>query len=391
LCVGMIISLRLWFSTKMEKKEASRIRLIFLTIIFWTVGELIYVYQQAFLGIAVPYPSVADIFYLSSTVFLCFHLYNVLRLKRHTLKANKLLYLGFLSSAFPTYFFLDGVYNYEEYYSDANLEFLVSSAYYLSDAVLIFPCIPIILSMRRKDPFVFHWLLVTMAVMVIVSADIGYIFIASVSDELIQDTGWLWAFVYSIAYILLTASVIWFDRIKTILDYKKYSETLKVRLENESAGNTSDDRPVETFEDDSQLLATLSQLLRNAEDSIDMLFVRYFIKQEIFVRIINILYEITRKNKLLNIRILLPSSESRNKILSNNNQRIVIKYFDRRLSSNTATIILDGDSIHEFGSRSENTSNPTYFVQNITNESRKQLHWTLFETIWLIEKPAEYG
>lgn len=41
---------------------------------------------KLFLAIAVPYPSIADIFYLSATVFLSFHLYNTLYIKKSILK-----------------------------------------------------------------------------------------------------------------------------------------------------------------------------------------------------------------------------------------------------------------------------------------------------------------
>lgn len=72
LSIGAIISFKLLFYTKLEKMEIHRFRFIFLALICWLIGELIYVYHQSFLGIALPYPSVADIFYLSATVFLSF-------------------------------------------------------------------------------------------------------------------------------------------------------------------------------------------------------------------------------------------------------------------------------------------------------------------------------
>ena len=62
LSIGTLISLKLLFYTKLEKMEIHRFRLIFLSLICWLIGELIYVYQQAFLGIAVSYPSIANLF-----------------------------------------------------------------------------------------------------------------------------------------------------------------------------------------------------------------------------------------------------------------------------------------------------------------------------------------
>jgi hypothetical protein len=103
LAIGAIIVLKLLFYTKLEKVEIHRFKFIFLALIFWLIGELIYVYYQSFLGIAVPYPSVADIFYLSAAVFLSFHLYSILLFKKNIRKTKSFLYLGLLASAFPIY------------------------------------------------------------------------------------------------------------------------------------------------------------------------------------------------------------------------------------------------------------------------------------------------
>jgi hypothetical protein len=62
------------------------------------------------------------------------------------MKANSFVYLGLLACIFPIYFLVDAIYNYEQYYPDSPLEFVTNAAYYIMDAVMIFPCIPIILS-----------------------------------------------------------------------------------------------------------------------------------------------------------------------------------------------------------------------------------------------------
>ena len=93
LSIGTVISLNLLSRTILEKIEIRRFRFIFLALICWLIGELIYVYYQSVLGIALPYPSIADIFYLSATVFLSFHLYSILRLKRNKIIKAKIVCL----------------------------------------------------------------------------------------------------------------------------------------------------------------------------------------------------------------------------------------------------------------------------------------------------------
>jgi hypothetical protein len=50
---------------------------------------------------------------------------------------------------------------------------------------------------------------------------------SGLNDELIQNTEWLWSFFYTFACILLIASIIWFSKLKQMLEYKKFSESLK--------------------------------------------------------------------------------------------------------------------------------------------------------------------
>jgi hypothetical protein len=374
LSIGTIVSLKLVFYTKLEKIEIHRFRFIFLYLTCTLIGELIYVYYQTFLGIAVPYPSIADMFYLLGTVFLSFHLYNILRIKKNILKTKSFLYLGFLASIFPIYLLIDNIYYYEQYYPyypNSIMEFVVNASYYISDAVVIFPCIPIILYSPKNDPFIYHWLLITLAVFIIVVADLGYTFNAAVNDELLKNIEWLWTFIFSIGYILLTVSILWFSKIKEILEYKKFSENLK----NEHKNNLDDDNSsanefVEKFDDSNQLLKTMRSLTEKAEKHIDILFAQYIIKKKEIIKFINILAEMTRKNKLLNIRILMPSpkldEEVILKLTSNINSNISIKYFDGHLSSDTITSILDSEYMYILGFDSENANDHNrYFIQHV--------------------------
>lgn len=90
----------------------------------------------------------------------------------------------------------------------------------------------------ERDPFIFHWLLITLSVFILVVADLGYTFNASIDEELLKNIEWLWSFIFSIGYSLLTVSILWFNKIKQILEYKKFSESIK--NENEQKNNNLD-------------------------------------------------------------------------------------------------------------------------------------------------------
>lgn len=389
---GTIISLKLLFHTKLEKIEIHRFRFIFAALICWLIGELIYVYYQSFLGIALPYPSIADIFYLSATVFLSFHLFSILRLKRNIIKAKPFVYLGFFASIIPIYLLTDTIYNYEQYYPNSLMEFVVNVAYYLSDAVVIFPCIPIILYSPKNDPFIFHWLLITLAVFILVAADLGYTFNASINDELLKNIEWLWSFIFSIGYILLSVSILWFSKIKQILEYKKFSESLKNEQESGFDLSNSANDFVEKFENSDQILRAMSSIAGKAEKQIDILVAQYVIQSDELINFIKILVEFTRRNRSLNIRILLPSPKfNEEHIPSNISSNVSIKYFDRPLSSNEITSIVDREHLYLLGFESENANDHNrYFIQQVNSESKRQVYTVLFERMWLLEKSVDF-
>ena len=392
LSIGTIISLKLLFYTKLEKEEIHKFRLIFLALFCWLIGELIYVYQQTVLGISVPYPSIADIFYLLAAVFFSFHLYSILRLKKDILKTKAFLYLGILASIFPIYLLIDSIYSFEQYYYNSIIEFITNASYYILDAILLFPCIGILLYTPKNDPFIFHWLLITLSIFTLVTADLGYTFIASINDELLKNIEWLLSFIYSMGYIFLTVSIYWFSKIKEILKYKKISEILKHEQKNNLGGNNTANEFVEKFENSNQILRGIMNITEKADKYLDILFAQYIIQEKEVIKIIDILTDITKKNKILKVRILLPTSKFNKKNTSSNiNSNLLIEYFDRHLSSNTITIILDNEFMYVLNSESENTNdNSRYYIESVNNESKRLVYTSLFERLWLLEKSVDF-
>ena len=402
LIVGTIIMLKLLLYTRLEKTEIHRFRFIFLTLIFWLVGALIYVYYQFFVGIPAPFPSIADLFYLTAAASLSFHLFSILRLKRNIMKAKSIVYLGFLGCIFPIYLLGDAIYNYEQYYPDSLTEFVTNVAYYITDAVLIFPCIPIILYTPKNDPFIFHWLLIALSVFVIVATDMAYNFIAS-DDELIQNTEWLWSFFYTFAYILLIASIMWFSKLKQMLEYKKFSESLKNEQEMALDRRNSANDFVEEFDNSYETLRAMKNITEKAEEQVDILIPQYIISKKEIINFINILVELKRKNKSLNIRILLPSPKFEEEEISSNTPypsiadffylpAMSIKYFDSPLNSNEIVSILDTEQLYILDLGSENTSYQNRFlIQHVNSESKIQVYSVLFERMWLLEKSLDFG
>ena len=79
-------------------------------------------------------------------------------------------------------------------------------------------------------------------------------------------------------------------------------------------------------------------------------------------------------------------------IASNIRPNVSIKYFGRHLTANTITSILDSEFMYMIGSESDYVDSPNkYFIQHINNESKILVSITLFERMWLLEKPVNFG
>jgi hypothetical protein len=242
-----------------------------------------------------------------------------------------------------------------------------------------------------------------LSVFVIVAADMAYNF-SALDDEFLQNTEWLWSFFYTFAYILLIASIIWFSKLKQMLEYKKFSESLKNEQEMGLDRNNSANDFAEEFRDLNETLRAMKNITEKAEEQVDILIPQYIISKKEIIKFINILVELKRKNKSLNIRILLPSPkfEKEEKIPSNtpypsiaeliNSPAMSIQYFDSPLNSNEIVSILDTEQLYILDLGSENTSYQNRFlIQHVNSESKIQVYSVLFERMWLLEKSLDFG
>jgi hypothetical protein len=137
----------------------------------------------------------------------------------------------------------------------------------------------------------------------------------------------------------------------------------------------------------------MANILEKAKEHADILFAQYVFQKREINKFINVLVQMTRKNKSLNIRILLPSPKlDEENIPANVNPNISIKYFDRHLNANTITSILDSEFIYIVGSESDNiTDRDRYFIQHVSNEWKILVSVALFERMWMLEKSVNLG
>ena len=74
---SVLMVMKLLFYTKLEGSEIHRFSSLLLGIFCFLIGETTYFYQQYFLQITIPYPSVAEVPYLLGNLFFSIFLFYV--------------------------------------------------------------------------------------------------------------------------------------------------------------------------------------------------------------------------------------------------------------------------------------------------------------------------
>ena len=88
--------------TKLERSEIHKFGSLLLGIFCFLIGETLYFYQQYFLQIEIPYPSVADVPYLLASLFFSYFLFLCLFSLKNRKRLNSLsIILGSTVATFP--------------------------------------------------------------------------------------------------------------------------------------------------------------------------------------------------------------------------------------------------------------------------------------------------
>jgi hypothetical protein len=187
-------------------------------------------------------------------------------------------------------------------------------------------------------------------------------------------------------------SELWFSQIKEILD-KKFFDILMSDQEDNLRSKNQENEFKEYILDSNQVLGSIMNVTEKTKEQLDILFTQYVIQKRDILKLINTLVKMTRKNNLLNIRILLPSLKlDEEDVPSNIYPNISIKYFDRHLSEDRITTILDSKFMYIMGSNPDNGDNlDRFFIQGINDETKILTAVALFERMWMLEKSVDFG
>lgn len=394
---SVIVMMKLLFYTKLERSEIHKFSSLLLGIVCYLIGETLYFYQQYFLQISIPYPSVADVPYLLASLFFSYFLFLCLfsLINRKGLNPLPIILVSSLA-IFPIYLILSSAYNFGINES-SQLEFIVNSLYYTFDAFMLVPALVILLNLKKKDPFIFHWIFITVALILLAISDVGYTYFSIISESLLQEFEWLWSIIYALGYLFLGIGIYWFDRIKNTLQDKKINlflekdemDRLKNSSKNELIGDTRSEYSEYIIGHES-FVDKLEDFLERSKQIKILFYDKYWLSDE---KVSVILDEIQQRANVtqIQVNILLPISQISFKsfVSYTNNRNILVSFFDRTFSSDSLVFIFEEKYVAILDKKpaSEFVDNNTVFYGLITNKDTiVWSHITTFEKIWLLEK-----
>jgi len=361
------------------------------------IGETLYFYQQFFLQIEIPYPSLADVPYLLANIIFSYFLISCVfsLINRKNLSPLPIILVSPVA-ILPLYLIFSSAYDLATNES-TELEFIVNSLYYIFDALMLVTALIIILNLKKYDTFILHWICITVGLILLVIGDVGYTYFSIISETLIQKYEWLWSIVYAIGYLFLGIGIYWFDRIKNTLEDKKINVFLEKdetdRLKNSSKTELIADTGTEFSEHMigyENFVDKLEYYLERSKQIKILFYDRFWLSDE---EVSLILDKIQQRSFVtqIQVNIILPSSEIifKSSVSYNDNKNILVGFFDRSFSSDSLVFILDEKfvAIIDRKPKSESVDSDTVFYGLITNKvTIVRSHIAAFEKMWALDK-----
>jgi hypothetical protein len=186
----------------------------------WFAAEAIWVYYELVAAIETPFPSIADVLWLSGYVPFFYFLFGILK---NFLGVSRSLIFPVLPICAFGFVLLGNillaVYQEADLASqDGILSFIVGSAYPVADLFLIMPAVAAFVQLRKGLLTFTPWALIVIATITFIIGDIGFAY-SAVIDEL-EHLVWIWNPLYNAGYIAIASSLFWHKSFFTI-DEKK--------------------------------------------------------------------------------------------------------------------------------------------------------------------------
>jgi hypothetical protein len=174
----------------------------------WFVAEIVYTYYQLGLSVETPFPSLADLFYLSGYAFFGFYVYSILKLLRKTMERD-LIILVSIAAAISITYMLNLSFGIAQFLTapDELIRTILSISYFVLDGILFVPAALVLWTMRKGELEYTHWILISLFIIFNAIGDIGFgygVLIGTVGEE-----EWIWDIFFNAGYVTLVCALFW--------------------------------------------------------------------------------------------------------------------------------------------------------------------------------------
>ena len=281
---------------------------------------------------------------------------------------------------------------------------IVSNLYLVGDGVSLIPAIAIMWSLSGRDILLLHRVLVSLFIIINTYGDVGYVYHEMLVDETTfaqqEDIWWL---VYTISYLVLTAGLIWYNRISAKINNnvqdaldKQYPYLEKIWNEtttNNHISNMSESEKefVEQFTNPELINHKIENTLRkeHSEKGGDILFL--ISTEEIFLRKKAEIYKFIKIFSELNldVRILIPGSDGLQDLAFELEKHSKVRFqrLYKPFSQDFVIFVIDSNATLDLEFKKDeyiSTNGGKELLLYSEREAQVQSHIALFENCWML-------
>jgi hypothetical protein len=180
----------------------------------WFTAEITWMYYVQFMKVEVPFPSLADLFYLSGYVFVGIFLMQIGSRISSANKKNMLVTSAISISIVATIinFFIFDIVQESFSVTSLSLERMVllsfSVAYPILDALLLIPSMIILYESRTRRTEYLSWIMLSLAMLLLGIGDTGFGYAALKNIESLSED-YVWDIIFNFSYIFIIGSLVY--------------------------------------------------------------------------------------------------------------------------------------------------------------------------------------
>jgi hypothetical protein len=176
-------------------------------LVLYFIAEILWAYYSIGLGIEVPFPSLADAFWLAAYAPFGYGLFSLATLygKRGRMKALAVMSLSV--AAFSSYYILQLISVTDLAGPDAATALAISIAYPILDGILLIPALMVIISSGKGYLTSIPWIFVSWIFTTIADGIFGFTAVTSIAGDMS-----IWNLFYNAAYLSMAAGLFWHNK-----------------------------------------------------------------------------------------------------------------------------------------------------------------------------------